>query len=388
MNRNFSTAVVLVAIGATGFVVGRWSALRADGPSQRSAGAVRSAAAKSSAPRTNSVDGAVPRSSVHSASEIAARMPGSLADDDARERAIEQWAETDPLAAITFVRAHLRGDRQGQALSAVLAIWGKNDPASAWHWVSTEMPTATYHFDTLLEAFGKQSTETAVRYAARYAAEHPEATTEVYLAALLGVTYRGDFAGARAVAENSAFAPDVRAMLINFVAGQWGRFDPEAAAAWTMQLPEGPQRNQALIGLGESWSDVDPARAAVFAANLPGGEARTLALRQAIAKWVTTDAEAARAWVVQTDRHEDFDQAVGAIATDPNLVSRDPVRALRWAATIFDDQLRTQDISTILFNWYPSDPNGVARYLESAPDFSAAQKADLLARLRASHASG
>ncbi len=314
---------------------------------------------------------------------IAKRAPHSLAADDAREHAIEQWAETDPRAAIRFAQSELHGDRKAQAVSAALAVWGKNDPDGAWNWVATNQPGALYHFDTLLEVFGKQSTETAARFAAKLSSEHPEATVEANLAALLGITYRGDFAGARALVDgNGALNPEARGTLLNFVAGQWARFDPDAAAAWVATLPPGAVHDQALIGLGESWSDNDPARAAEFAAALPSGNSRTLAMRQAIGKWVIQDADAARAWVVQNDRHEDFDQAVGAIATDSNLVNRDPMRALRWAATIFDDGLRTKSVSEILFSWYPSDPGGVADYLGHTDLLTADQKQDLLSRLR------
>lgn len=317
--------------------------------------------------------------------EAVARPAGSFAAEEERQRLIEQWAETDPRAAIDFVRTKLRGDRQAQAMAAVLAIWGKNQPDAAWSWVSAELPTATHHFDTLLEVFGRKSTETAARYAAQFAAEHPEAALEVHLAALLGVTHRGDFAGARALVDwNSTLTPEVRANLNNFIAGQWARFAPEEAVTWVLSLPPGPQRDQALIGLGESWSEVDPAKATAFAMDLPGGPTRALAMRQAIGKWVMTDPVAARAWVIKTDVHEDFDQAVGSIATDVNLVNREPGRALKWAETIFDETLRMQSVGAILFNWYPRDPAAATAYIESSPDLTPAQRQQLLQQLKGS----
>lgn len=314
----------------------------------------------------------------------AKRSVGNLAAEEERQRTIEQWAALDPRAAMTFARTGLKGDRQAQAIAAILAIWGKGDPDAAWTWVRTEMPTATHHFDTLLETFGRQSTETAARFAARFAAEHPEATLEVHLAALLGITYRGDFAGARSLIENNAsLDAATRGTLANFVAGQWARFAPQEAATWVMTLPAGPQRDQAMIGLGESWSEVDPAGAAAFAVALPGGATRTLALRQAIAKWVMTEPEAARTWVLNTPWHEDFDNAVNSIATDPNLVNRDPARALKWTEGIFDDTLRTRSAGVILFNWYAADPAGAIGYVKGSPHFTPEQRTEMLTRLQA-----
>ena len=309
----------------------------------------------------------------------AARPPKSLATDDERQKTIEQWAEHDPLGAIEFARTKLKGDRQAQALSSVLAIWGKNDPAAAWAWVGTNLPTATHHFDTLLEVFGKSSPAIAARYVKEFVQKHPETTLEVNLAALLGITYTGDFAAARAfVDSNATLTPELRGNLNNFIAGQWARYEPEAAAAWTMSLPAGPQRDQALIGLGESWAGVDPAAAAKFATALPVGATRQLALRQAIANWLETDADQARKWVMDTNQHEDYDQAVAAVATQNNFMFREPDRALQWAGTIFDDTIRMQSTSAILFGLYSRDPTTTVAYIRGAPNLTAAQRAQLL----------
>lgn len=307
----------------------------------------------------------------------------SPAGEDERGRLIDELAAIDPRAALEFIRTQLRGDRQAQTLASILSIWGKKNPAEAWAWVRTEMPTATHHFDTLLEVFGRDSTETAARYAAEFSKAHPEAAAEVHMAALLGVTHRGDFDGARAMVENNpSLDAETRATLNNFIAGQWGRYAPEDAVKWVLTLPEGPTRDQALVGLGESWSERDPAKATAFAVTLPAGPTRSLALRQAVAKWVMTDAAGARAWVVDTKRHDDFDQAVMSIATDPNLYNRQPGRALNWAATIFDDQLRDESINSILRNWYPADPAGATAFIQSSRDFTPEQRADLLRRLQ------
>lgn len=313
---------------------------------------------------------------------LAARSTGSLAAEDERQRLIEQWAEADPRGALEFARTRLKGDRRAQAISAALAIWGKNDPAAAWSWVATENPKATHLFDTLLEVYGKNSTELAGHYAAEYAAAHPEAALEVNLAALLGVTYRGDFAGALAYLDRNAAAdPALRTNLNNFIAGQWARFAPAEAKAWVMSLPEGEQRRQALIGLGESWAELDPAGAAAFAAELPEGESRALAMRQAVTRWVQNDPDAARAWVLQTNQVQDFDAALEAVATQNNFMSREPAHAMAWASGIFDEGLRLKTMSTVMFNWYAIDRASAVAYLDTSPEFSPERRAELLQQL-------
>lgn len=382
-------SIRLLAIGAlsvTAFFLGRWTARpmpspASSPPSPESIAATAGAVAQRSVPPESKTPADSPAARL---AATAARAVGNLAAEEERQRAIEQWAELDPQGAMAFVRTKLQGDRQAQATAAVLAIWGKKDPEAAWNWVGTEMPTATHHFDTLLETFGRNSTETAARFADRFARDHPEAALEVHLAALLGVTYRGDFTGARdVIAGNPSLDAATRATLLNFLAGQWARFAPAEAAAWVMSLPPGLQREQAFIGLGESWSEVDPAGAAAFAVSLPSGGARTLAMRQAIGKWIMTDPEAARAWVLNTPWHEDFDNAVNSIATDQNLVNRDPARALKWTEGIFDDGLRARSAGVIFFNWYAADPVGAVVYVKESPHFSPKQRAEILERLQA-----
>lgn len=376
---------------ALAFIIGRWSAPKqlslaeVGERAQKEAAAADAASAARTAAQAPSLPAVASSSKSADFARLAAAPALSLAAEEERQHLIEQWAEIDPRAAIAFARTQLTGDRQAQAVSAVIAIWGKNDPAAAWAWVGKEMPTATYHFDTLLEVFGKQSTELAAQYAAQYAFSHPDAAIEVNLAALMGVTYRGDFSGALTfIKTNAPLDPVLRANLNNFLAGQWGRVAPTAAAAWVMSLPEGTERAQALIGLGESWSDVDPAGAAAFASNLPEGESRSLAMRQAIGKWVTADPNAAREWVMKSNATQDFDTALEAIATQNNFMSREPAHAAVWATGIFDEKLRAKTLGTVLFNWYMVDQKAATAYLMSSPEFTPEQRTEMLKKLQPS----
>jgi len=122
-------------------------------------------------------------------------------------------------------------------------------------------------------------------------------------------------------------------VLFNFVAGQWARFAPAQAAVWVQGLPEGPLRNHALIGLGESWSDVDPAGAAAFAAQLPPGELRQLTLQQAISKWA---ADNGITYPVLEDADGKVGKAYGARTTPHMFVIGGDGKVL-YAGAIDDD---------------------------------------------------
>lgn len=312
------------------------------------------------------------------------REPASEARDEDRVRAVGEWAASDPLAALAYARQTFKGDRLAQALTAVFSAWARTAPEPAWRWLTANMPDQLQHLDTAIDQIGRRDPALAARLAADWARQHPDVGQELLTAALQGMTFAGHFSEAQEIVAALPLASEEeRGALIDFLAGQWGRYQPTAAANWIASLPPGGLRDQAMTNLTGSWAEANPAEAADFAVHLPAGATRETALRQAIAGWLATDPESARAWVVKTNQHEDFDQAVQSIATDVNLIGREPDRALRWAATIFDDTLRAQSVSTILFNWYPRDPGAVVAYVKAAPNLTAEQKADLLSRLQA-----
>lgn len=300
------------------------------------------------------------------------RIPSAAAQDEQRQL-IEALAAVDPEAAMALAR-QLKGDSQPRAVSAVLAIWGTNDPEAAWKWVS---PENIYHYDLLLEVFGKNDPELAGRYAGNLAASRPELAQEVYLAALIGIGHTGAYGAARQLAETASVGDADRYALMNYVAGNWAAYDPQAAAQWVMSQPAEAQAN-ALIGLGESWSNVDPQAAANFASNLGGHPQRQLLLQQSISKWLMQDPAAATNWLAAAENHQDYDQAVHSLATLPGLVRDQAPTALSWSERIYDSNLRMSAVQQILLEMKATDPVGAASYARSAPNLSAAQRTQLL----------
>lgn len=300
------------------------------------------------------------------------RIPSSAAQDEQRQL-LEALAAVDPEAAMALAQ-QLKGDSQPRAVSAVLAIWGEKDPEAAWKWVS---PENVYQYDLLLEVFGKNDPEMAGRYAGNLAASRPELAQEVYLAALIGIGHTGAYGAARKLAETALVNESDRYALMNYVAGNWAAYDPQAASQWVMSQ-SGEAQASALVGLGESWSHADPQAAANFAAGLTGSPQRQLLLQQSISKWLMQDPTAATNWLAAADNHQDYDQAVHSLATLPNLVRDQTATALSWSERIYDSNLRMSAVQQILLEMKTKDPAGAASYARSAPNLSASQRTQLL----------
>jgi hypothetical protein len=311
------------------------------------------------------------------------RLPSSEQREDERLRLIEQWAATAPEAAIDYVRQNLKGDRQAQAMSKVVTTWAKHAPAAAWTWARKQGSGEVHHAHTVMEEVAKNAPATAARFAAEFARQEPQEAGAMALTAIRGMTFDGNFDSARKfVADLHLASPDDQNAINNYLGGQWARHDPEQAVAWARSLPEGPLRDQAMVGVGESWADVDPAHAAAFAETLPSGQSRQLALQQAVGHWGLADPTAANEWMNHVQPSADFDQAVSALATQHNMMQGHTDLSLSWANAIGDPSLKLSTLREVVSDWAVRDRDAALSYVQTSPKLSADTRAALLAHLQ------
>ena len=121
---------------------------------------------------------------------------------------------------------------------------------------------------------------------------------------------------------------------INHMVSQWVAFEPQAAAAWLMELGSGEKQSHALLGLAQSWGKVDIAGARQWAAGLPVGDLRDLAAGELVKIYMPTDPAAAA----------EIAQWIGAAEV-----------LLDVAEDIVDD-------------WAEEDPEAVWRWVQALPE--------------------
>ncbi|MBC8094625.1 MAG: hypothetical protein H7Y43_02325 [Akkermansiaceae bacterium] len=383
--------VLIMAVGAGGFVLGRFavpSRNEATGATTISHGD-RATSPSSAA----SVAGGIAASQKRSFSQTTAQVRLALqaidkkAPCDQREeerlKLIQALAATDPLGAMEYAKQNLKRDRLAQAMASIATEWARHDPAAAWSWACSRGPEEVYHSHTVLEQVSRDNPEQAARFASEFAQKQPEEAVAMTLTAMRGMTEGGNFEGARKLANDLQLrSEEEKGVLLNFMAGQWARHEPEKAAQWVQSLPEGPLRNQALIGLGESWGEVDPPKAANFAAQLPAGEQRQLALKQAISNWILNDPAEASIWVNSFDPSPDFDQAVASVATMRFLMEEHIDTALSWANSIYDSPLKIAALSEIVSYWSTHDHAGAVNYVKTVSSLTPEARQQLLKQLQ------
>lgn len=312
---------------------------------------------------------------------LAARAPSRRREEEQLEM-LKAWAGIDPLAALEYTRQKLTRDSQPEAFQIVFTAWAQKDPLAAWEWVKTNEPGEHSHVRAVLAEASRNDPSLGARFAGEMAQDHPDAAAELYIYALDGLLHDGKFDAAKTMLAGARVPGDEqRNALLNFIAGQWARYQPDEAAPWVLSLPAGPVRDQALDAVGQAWSDIDPVKAAEFAVKLPSGTVRQTALRQAISKWAMEDPALASKWVLQYDADKDFDQAVASIATSNDLIRRDIGLALNWAGTIQDPALRSESTSVVVSNWYAQDPGAALNYIKTSPDLTPGARQHLLTTL-------
>jgi len=120
--KSFSLRFIsFMAVFVLALFIGRWSVTRTAQVSHAlpvSSATRKGVAVPTPAETVSSTSDAI------SLAKRAAHAVGSLAAEDERQHVLDQWAATDPRAALDFARTQLKGDRQAQAISSIITICG------------------------------------------------------------------------------------------------------------------------------------------------------------------------------------------------------------------------------------------------------------------------
>jgi hypothetical protein len=131
------------------------------------------------------------------------------------------------------------------------------------------------------------------------------------------------------------------------VATQLAQDDVTKAAAWSLALPEGGSRDQAVAGVVSIWAGYDSAAASEWLRNLPQGQGRDLAAGN----------------------------LVSTIAND------DPESAWAWASSISDNARRREAAAAALAGWKANGNRAAAQAALDAGGFSEADYQELRRKL-------
>lgn len=233
--------------------------------------------------------------------------------------------------------------------------------------------------------------------------------------ALVHLSYRWMEQDPVAVAEYALTQRKTNGQLLNTLASQWARRDPQAAVEWVANLPDELQRRRLFTSMVATWAESSPSAAALFAGNLAAEDGRDEAIITVVSGWAQRDPVAAAQWVASFLPGRLQEQAILQVV--PALVERNPLEAAQWLGTLSNgpagdvaiasfsslmanrdpalafsfaegitaDRLRLQRMEAAARRWLAADPVAARKGLETA-DLPLALRARLLALPGRSHA--
>jgi hypothetical protein len=264
------------------------------------------------------------------AAELAASLPPSASAMEAVTAVANQWAYKSPEEAIAWAGTLESEKARQDATSAALAQWADRDPEKA--------AAAT---GQLADDNARRSAREKI--AAAWAQKSPAEAEKWALSLPLADRY-------------SALAS-----VWNATAGD----DPaKTAASLAATLPAAAGIDSASPGLAASagriataWVSQDPQAAAAWATQLPDGKAREAAMASIADQWATTDTMAASTWINQLPPGRSRDEAAAKLIE--KITPTDPTAAFTWAANIQDPDKQLQSLKNTINAWKVYNPEAV-----------------------------
>lgn len=277
--------------------------------------------------------------------ESATRMDDTLAE--ARRR-----AEEDPKAAMAW--ALQQGDMVRSALSTVLDVWARTDPAAAFEalrWMKDER-------DPNLHLYGLSL------------------LVEHWTAADPAAAWKG--VGTLPLSPGAA-------LLKSQVARLWAAQDPAAAAAQLKALTSGGRSrdDQALLQpifaavAGQLAAQNGPKAAEWALGFAEGSPERTSAVAGVVSGWYAKDAKAVSDWLNRMEDGAVHD--AGAAALVELCVQSAPEVALEWAQAMSDEARRSVLTLQVAARWLAADPEKAEAWLGKTTVLSPEQRETILA---------
>jgi hypothetical protein len=179
-----------------------------------------------------------------------------------------------------------------------------------------------------------------------------------------GETLRAE--GPQAAAAWSATLPDgpLKGAAMNRIADSFARRDPEAAAGWIESMAGQDYAAGAVARVGGQWAQRDPVAAVGWLEALPAGGGQSAGLRNAFGDWEDRDPAAATQYLTSMPRSSQRDSSISGFSQ--GYAWQNPEVAIAWANDISDATLRMETLTRVGEAYYRRNPDSARAWLESS----------------------
>jgi hypothetical protein len=200
----------------------------------------------------------------------------------------------DPANAISYASSLSESKERKASYDSSLNLWMKEDKDAATAWIKSQP------IDIQAEAAGGlrgsvngMSSSELSSFANNV---DPSVQPQLWSMAVRGAADRDP---ADAVNFLPNVKPEDRPQSYQTVAESWTKKDPEAASGWVDQLPQGNEKDKAIVGLTSSVGSKEPDSAAMWASTISDPEIRAVTTEKYATDWLKRDPAAAAQWIQQ-----------------------------------------------------------------------------------------
>lgn len=179
-----------------------------------------------------------------------------------------------------------------------------------------------------------------------------------------GEALRSD--GPEAAAAWSQSLPDgpLKGEAMDRIADSYARKDPVAAAGWVEQFATEEYAKEAVEEVGQRWARADPLQAVSWLDELPGGEGQKAGLNSAFADWEDRDPVAAGNYLLSMPPSDKRDSAISGFAH--GYAYQDPETSIAWANDISNPELRNSALTRAGQAYFRRNPDSAKSWLASS----------------------
>lgn len=304
-----------------------------------------------------------------SAARWAARLRSPLLRDLAVSTACGIWSMKNQAATLNALKSLPGSAARSSALSGMAGVSVRN-PKQVLDWA--EKLPGPLRERTLQQVFGSWMRRDPLA-AAEWLANQPM-EIQLPLASRLAAEWaRKDPLAAlfwsRAASTGALTGPrlepgPVQRRAMDAALGSFVSSDPEAAVAWMTTGAGRSFFSQRVSSLASSWASIDPMAAAAWVWTIPAGKERAAAVGALAATWTRSDSSEALRWIQRIPKPADRNAALSSFGSA--LAGSDPEAAAYWSTQITDRQLREGTLSQVISQWRSINPGAATQFVQTS----------------------
>lgn len=294
------------------------------------------------------------------------KLPAGNEQDALLSLALRRWAELDGPAALAQASEIPQLGARVEARVAVYQEWAAHDAAAALVRASGEKDESALRRAVSAVLVGAATTDPRNAFSLLDVApvkflssQSVLPTIERMVNAAYGTGKKDDIVHVVAGMRSG----DVRTLIIDTLARNWGAHYPAEAYAWVTSLvPEGEARDKIVQNMFTAIAFKDPSRAARWVVNNLNDPARTKYLASAVSQWAQLDLFGAEVWLNEQPDTISLDGGSLALA-DYFMKERHMSRAYSWIRRINQDEMRTKLFADLGRVWSEERPEEFQRFI-------------------------